>query len=109
MPFFDVQWFLLTDKEVRLCIERIQNQKPPYLFVDRDIERNLNDEIVRTGIPLVLMPEGESLLRVQRLNLLKDVFAAVKDDYELEMSRGLLTVYKRKVSGEMGTLLGTKG
>ena len=109
MPFFDVQWFLLTDKEVRLCIERIQNQKPPYLFVDRDIERNLNDEIVRTGIPLVLMPGGESLLRVQRLNLLKDIFAAVKDDYELEMSSGLLAVYKRKVSGEMGKLLGTKG
>lgn len=104
MPFFDVQWFLLTDKEVRLCIEHIQNQKPPYLFVDTDIERNLNGEIVVTGLPFVSNPGGESLLRVQRLNLLKDVFAAVKDDYELEMSRGLLTVYRRKVSGEMGKL-----
>ena len=109
MPFFDVQWFLLTDKEVRLCIERIQNGKPPYLFVDRDMERNLNGEISVAEIPFVDSAGGESLLRVQRLNLLKDVFAAVKDDYELEMSRGLLTVYKRKVSGEMGTLLGTKG
>ena len=110
MPFFDVQWFLLTNKEVRLCIEHIQNQKPPYLFVDTDIERNLNGEIIRTPIPIMLgNSRHESLFRVKRLNLLQDIFAAVKDDYELEMSRGLLTVYKRKVSGEMGTLLGTKG
>jgi hypothetical protein len=104
MPFFDVQWFLLTDKEVRLCIERIQNGKPPYLFVDRDIERSLNGEILVAEVPFVDSAGGESLLRVQRLNLLKDIFTAVKDDYELEISRGLLTVYKRKVSDEMGKL-----
>ncbi len=100
MPFFDVQWFLLTNKEVRLCIERIQNQKPSYLFVDTDIERSLNGEIVAAGIPLVSEREGESLLRVQRLNLLKDVFAAVKDDYEPVEKGLLLSVYKRKSARE---------
>lgn len=104
MPFFDVPWILLTENEVNLCIESIKTKKPPYLFVDTDIERNLNGEIVVTELPFVSNPGGESLLRVQRLNLLKDVFAAVKDDYELEMSRGLLTVYRRKVSGKMGKL-----
>ena len=109
MPFFDVQWFLLTDKEVRLCIERIQNGKPPYLFVDRDIERSLNGEILVAEVPFVSLPGGESLLRVQRLSLLKDIFTAVKDDYELEMSRGLLTVYRRKGSVETQKLSTQKG
>ncbi|TRZ97502.1 MAG: hypothetical protein D4R81_12390 [Nitrospiraceae bacterium] len=104
MPFFDVPWMLLTENEVRLCVESIKTKKPPYLFVDTDIERNLNGEIVSARIPLVSDPGGESLLRVQRLSLLKEVFAAVKDDYGLEMSSGLLTVYKRKISGEMEKL-----
>ena len=105
MPFFDVPWMLLTENEINLCIESIKTKKPPYLFVDTDIERNLNGEILAARIPSVSNPGGESLLRVQRLNLLKDIFAAVKDDYELEMGRGLLTVYRRKVSVEMEKLL----
>ena len=104
MPFFDVQWVLLTEHEVNLCIERIKAMKPPHLFVDTDIERNLNGEIIRIPIPRLGDLGYEPLSRVQRLNLLKDVFAAVKDDYELEMSSGLLAVYKRKVSFEMGKL-----
>ena len=105
MPFFDVPWMLLTENEINLCIESIKTKKPPYLFVDTDIERNLNGEIVAARIPSFSDPGGESLLRVQRLNLLKDIFAAVKDDYGLEMSSGLLTVYRRKVSVEMEKLL----
>jgi hypothetical protein len=104
MPFFDVPWMLLTENEISLCVESIKTKKPPYLFVDTDIERNLNGEIVSARIPFVSDPGGESLLRVQRLSLLKEVFAAVKDDYGPEMSRGLLTVYKRKISGGMEKL-----
>jgi hypothetical protein len=104
MPFFDVPWMLLTENEISLCVESIKTKKPSYLFVDTDIERNLNGEIVSARIPFVSDLGGESLLRVQRLSLLKEVFAAVKDDYGLEMSRGLLTVYKRKISGGMEKL-----
>jgi len=104
MPFFDVQWVLLTEHEVSLCIERIKAMRPQHLFVDTDIERNLNGEIIRTPIPMLGGLGYEPLSRVQRLNLLKDVFAAVKDEYELEMSSGLLAVYKRKVSVEVGKL-----
>jgi hypothetical protein len=101
MPFFDVPWILLTEQEVNLCIESIKSKKPSYLFVDTDIERNLNGEIVAREAPLIGGHGDESLMRVQRLNLLKQIFVAVKDDYELEVGRGLLTVYRRKVSGEM--------
>lgn len=99
MPFFDVPWMLLTQNEVQLCVESITTKKPLYLFVDTDIERNLNGEIVRTDGSASIQRIDESLLRVQRLNLLKGVFVAVKDDYELVMSKGLLTVYRRKGSG----------
>jgi hypothetical protein len=100
MPFFDLQWFLLTAKEVNLCIERIQTQKPPYLFVDTDIERNLNGEIVSAELRFISGPGGESLMRVQRLNLLKGIFRAVKKDYEPVKQGILLTVYKRKLIAE---------
>ena len=96
MPFFDLQWFLLTSKEVQLCIERIKTQKPHYLFVDTDIERDFNGEIVTAGFGFISGPAGESLMRVQRLNLLKDIFAAVKEDYESVKQGMLITVYKRK-------------
>jgi hypothetical protein len=97
MPFFDLQWFLLTDKEVNRCIERIKTQKPPYLFVDTDIERNFNGEIVTVEEPRFISGlVGESLMRVQRLNLLSDIFRAVKEEYEPVKQGMLLTVYKRR-------------
>jgi hypothetical protein len=107
MPFFDLQWFLLTDREVNLCIERIQTQKPQYLFVDTDIERNLNGEIVTAELRFISGPGEESLVRVQRLNLLMDIFKAVKKDYELVKQGRLLTVYKRKSSKEKGNINNT--
>jgi hypothetical protein len=107
MPFFDLQWFLLTDREVNLCIERIQTQKPQYLFVDTDIERNLNGEIVTAELRFISGPGEESLVRVQRLNLLMDIFTAVKKDYELVKQGRLLTVYKRKSSEEKGNISNT--
>ena len=100
MPFFDLQWFLLTDKEVQLCIERIKTNKPHYLFVDTDIERDLNGEIVTAELEFISGPARESLMRVQRLNLLKDIFAAVKNDYEPIKHGILLTVYRRKLTAD---------
>ena len=95
MPFFDLQWFLLTDKEVTLCIERIRTDKPQYLFVDTDIERDFNGEIVLAELRSIGYPGEESLQRVQRLHLLKDIFRAVKEDYTPVKKGVLLTVYKR--------------
>jgi hypothetical protein len=98
MPFFDLQWFLLTEKEVNLCIERIHTHKPQYLFVDTDMERDLNGEIITADLRFISGLGGESLLRVQRLNLLQDIFTAVKEDYEPVKQGTLLTVYKRKTT-----------
>ena len=90
MPFFDVPWFLVTTKEVNLCIEQIMVSKPTYLFVDTDIERSLNGEIMIDDYA------SESRMRVQRLNLLKTIYSAIRDDYEPAKKGILLTAYKRK-------------
>jgi hypothetical protein len=95
MPFFDLQWFLLSPKEVALSIERITQNRPQYLFVDTDIERDFNGEILLGGLQSIGFPGEESLQRVQRLHLLNDIFTAVKDDYTLVKKGVLLTVYKR--------------
>lgn len=104
MPFFDVPWFVITTEESDLCIERIRSEKPPYLFIDTDIERNLNGDIIRT----VVSKEAnynkgiavESRMRVVRLNVLKQIFHAIKNDY-VPIKKGiLLTVYQRKSGNE---------
>jgi hypothetical protein len=90
MPFSDVPWFLVTTKEVNLCIEQIMVSKPSYLFVDTDIGRSLNGDIMIGGYA------SESRMRVQRLNLLKTIYSAIQDDYEPVKKGILLTAYKRK-------------
>ncbi len=90
MPFSDVPWFLVTTKEVNLCIEQIMVSKPTYLFVDTDIERSLNGDI------MIGDHASESRMRVQRLNLLKTIYSAIRDDYEPVKKGILLTAYKKK-------------
>jgi len=97
MPFFDLQWFLLSPKEVALSVERIKKNKPQYLFVDTDIERNFNGEILLGGLQSIGFPGEESLQRVQRLHLLQEVFRTVKKEYVPVKKGVLLTVYRRSV------------
>jgi hypothetical protein len=101
MPFFDVPWFLITAKEIDLCIERLVKRKPPYIYVDTDIDRSLNGDIVVGKFPIEGNYEDgigiESRMRVERLDLLKTIYAAIRDDYEPVKKGVLLTAYKRKV------------
>ncbi|WP_447984327.1 hypothetical protein [Nitrospira sp. Nam74] len=100
MPFFDVPWFLITTKELNLCIQRLVDSKPSYIFVDSDIERSLNGDIVVGRFPIEGNYEDgigiESRMRVERLNLLKMIYSAIKDEYEPVKKGILLTAYKRK-------------
>ncbi len=100
MPFFEVNNFLVTSKEIQLCIDTINKAKPEYLFVDTDINRNLNTDIINDKTQgyfsgLDSMHE-ESVWRVQRLNLLKIIFHAVRDDYQPIEKGYLVTVYRKK-------------
>lgn len=100
MPFFEVSNFLVTSKEIQECIDTINKRKPNYLFVDTDINRNLNTDIINDKAQsyfsgLDSMHE-ESVWRVQRLNLLKIIFHAVRDDYQPIEKGYLVTVYQKK-------------
>lgn len=98
MPFFDLAWFQLTRKEVERSVETVRRDRPEFLFVDADIDRPLNTEIIRATSP---SPFGElrqeSIQRVGRISEIRKVFEAVRGEYEIVESGHLLSVYRRKV------------
>ena len=96
MPYPDIQWFVITKKEVSECITRLKEKKPEYLFVDTDINRSLVPDKISPTIYLIGYLSEESEWRVQRLSLLRDIFDSVKKDYEPVEQGYLITAYKRK-------------
>lgn len=96
MPYIEMSQFLITKNEMQNVIDTVNSKQPEFLFVDTDINRNLNTDIVNSKAPNIGYLHNESVWRVQRLNLLKDVFNAVRDDYEPLEKALLVTVYQRK-------------
>jgi len=96
MPFFDLASFLITEGEVNKSIAIIKNNKPRFIFIDSDINRDYFSDIINPKIPIIGYLNQESVLRVKRLNLLKDVFNAIRSDYQPIDVGNLITVYKRK-------------
>jgi hypothetical protein len=95
MPYPDTAWFLNTGKEVNDSIHSILENKPEFIFVDTDIERNRQTEIVNEGAIEVGRMSKESELRVLRLDELKKVFLGVKEQYQLVEKSELISVYKK--------------
>lgn len=98
MPYPDVATSLVTQREVDQCINAIRTARPLYLFIDTDIERNLNGDIWLKADPLAVRNRlySESFARVSVLNLLKRVYAGIRKDYEPFEKGALITVYRRK-------------
>ncbi len=96
MPFFDMAWFLLTPKEVGMAVDRIRQAKPETLFVDNQFDRPLNVELVRPHSPLLGSLYEETYARAGRLKVLRDVFDAIRDDYEPVEKGLLITAYRRR-------------
>jgi len=96
MPFFELSKFFTTPIEHALSIETIQQDRPMYLFVDTDIERNYTMDVLDPRALYVTNFQPFSVARVKRLELLQKVFFAVQDDYELVEQGLLISVYKRK-------------
>lgn len=97
MPFFEVSNFLTSQKEVNLNIQTLKEVKPQYLFVDRDIDRDYALDIIGNQSTFSYL-FYESIWRYQRLLLMKDIFNAVRKDYEPIESSYLLTVWKKRSS-----------
>lgn len=96
MPFFETSNFLFTPKEFEMCVAALKSAAPEFLFVDTDILRSLNGEIIPEGEPFFSGSYAqESKMRVQRLKGLDRLFRAVKDDYRPLQKGRLITVYQR--------------
>jgi len=96
MPFFDMKWYMVTPKELNKTINLLKIQQPEYLFVDTNIDRNLNNEIIDSNLTKIGVLNQESIWRVQRLKLLSLVYQSVAANYTLVESSSLISVYKLK-------------
>ena len=94
LPYPDLQWFLVSPKEEAEIIRYFEQQKPEYIFVDTDVERNFEYDRPPLLSSKVLL--SEYVYRVERLNLLKNLWHKLKINYELKEKTPLLSVWKRK-------------
>jgi hypothetical protein len=96
MPFFDMKWFFITEKEMQLSIDKLKHDRPEFLFVDSDIEDDKEKQIIPEDATFFKGLHQESVWRVEREKLLKRLFSSVKDEYRLVEKGELISVYKRK-------------
>lgn len=96
MPFPEMSQFLVTPTEVRKSIEALKKDRPPLLFVDSNMGRDLGRDIIRPEMPVWGYLSEESRWRVERLSLLQKIWREVSFSYEKIDSGGLLDVYRLK-------------
>jgi hypothetical protein len=94
MPFFEMQSFIFTSKERTEAISRLKSQRPEYLFVENDIDKEQPDPWAPYFNNPDINKERKSNQR-RRLELGK-IFAAVEESYDKIEEGALLSVYKRK-------------
>jgi hypothetical protein len=94
LPFFDMSWFLLSAREHALAVDKINEQKPEYIFVDSGIDKAAIDpwDILFNTIGQKLERESH----FGRYAELRKIFDNVKGDYEKTEGGQLISVYKRK-------------
>lgn len=102
MPYIELVTSLVTKKEINNCINIILKDKPDYIFVDTDIDRNFNGDIYYENDPVVTMlyPKlnDASRGRVIMFKYLREVYHGVAKDFEMVENGLLISVYKRKNS-----------
>lgn len=93
MPFFEMQWFLITNKEVNDTVLRIKRLKPQYIFIGNEVAA---DQFLDPWLVLYDESVGkdERDSASGRLQELRNVFLAIKSDYTPVTKSELLTVYK---------------
>ena len=95
MPYFEMSKFLISPRETALCVERLLEDRPEYLFVDTDIRREYAADMVHRFSPWSGL-NPLSRYRVAQMQLMQKVFATVQDQYELVEQGLILSVYKRR-------------
>lgn len=92
MPYSELAINLLTSNEVQISIAAILKARPPYIFVDSDIDA------VFAHSPLYIFASKhfDFTSKTDMLGQLRVVFNAVKPLYRPIETSGFLTVYKRR-------------
>ena len=95
MPYFELAKFLLSPRESAECVQQLMRDRPRFLFVDTDIERDFASDVVHRHAPLGGL-NGVSRYHAEQMRSLQRVFLAVRDDYELVEQGLLISVYQRR-------------
>ncbi|MCR9191812.1 MAG: hypothetical protein NXI01_04045 [Gammaproteobacteria bacterium] len=96
LPVINLALDLISKYDIKRCIEQINKAQPQYIFVDKDILRNLRSEIPeKHGDPQLGDPK-EAYGRVSAYLNMKELFLLIQDNYQPIQKGGLLTVYQRK-------------
>ena len=96
LPVIDLQWYLVTEYDLRKILNKIVEAQPEYLFADKDLSfRNFEYDIVDPSSVNSYLHE-ESVWRVQRMKQIQKIFHYLEPFYEPVESSTLLTVYKKK-------------
>jgi len=99
MPYNELLTNLVSPKEVKLASDHIFKNNPDYVFIDTDINKNLNGEVpVALDPATIRMPAllGEARSRIKVMQGLKAVSADVEKKYSICEAGRLISVYCRK-------------
>ncbi len=91
--YSDLQWMLVGEKEFNEVLAEVRNNKPKIIFTDTDIEREFEGDYYPF---LTNTFKHEAIMRIARLNKIKQLFLEIKDNYTKVTSGKLITVWERK-------------
>ena len=93
-PFFDSISYLYSKKEYAMIVDKIESDKPLYLFADTNIEDYSDLWYVFNRYN-----PAETASRLGRYDLLKQIFDEVKTGYDKIEQGQLISVYRQKGPG----------
>jgi hypothetical protein len=97
IPTINLVLDLLSYRDIAKVVNKIQRDRPVYLFIDTDITRSFSTEIIHIADRLARHGHyEESLGRVSALENVRNVYFQIIAFYEPVQYGNLITVYKRK-------------
>lgn len=97
LPGSELMTYLLSERESKIALDTVKQKKPALIFADIDIFAPLVDELIDPNTQYIGAYHSESYMRTKRVGRMKKFFLAISAEYELIESKGLLSVWRRKV------------
>ena len=92
----EISTYLMSTKEYQDALSSVQTSMPKYLFADMDIRSPSTDELIDMNVFKLGGLAQESVMRLERLNLVKKLFADISSNYKKIDEAGLLSVWERQ-------------